>query len=289
MDISEKAMLVKLRISQWSNKATDRAVANEVAEKYGFINQEDVYIKVLLPRATLKDINSAVTALRTFHSYNTLPWRDDSIRILSSANFFNYRQGITERRQKLEDVVDQFVNIYPEWLDRARVLRGPMFNETNYPTALNIRKQYNVDVSFLPFPNVADFRVDVGTEELNNIKKQAELLVSGMLEASNKHMIGMIYERLYLLHSALSCPDKLFKSSTITSVFETIDLVERLNITDSDIVKHAIQISRSAMQSVDTTTMRNVYAARDAACIRLSDALKTLRQEANHADIISSE
>ena len=94
MSINEKALLVKLSVSQWYNRAIDRKVTDEIAQKYEVTEQEDKYVKTLLPRVAVRNIQRAISDLRTFHYANTLPWQDDSVRILSSGNFFQYQQGI---------------------------------------------------------------------------------------------------------------------------------------------------------------------------------------------------
>ena len=172
MSINEKALLVKLSVSQWYNRAIDRKVTDEIAQRYEITEQEDKYVKTLLPRVAVRNIQRAISDLRTFHYINTLPWQDDNVRILSSGNFFQYQQGIAARRAKLDEVVAEFVSNYPKWLDHARKTKKGLFDETQYPTASGISDHYKVNVTFLPFPNVADFRVDIDSKELEQIKSQ---------------------------------------------------------------------------------------------------------------------
>src|SRR5690554_4506518 len=172
MSISDKAMLVKLSVSQWYNRVVDHKVADEIAKRYEVTEQEDKYVKTLLPRIAVRNIQRAISDLRTFHYANTLPWQDGSVRILSSSNFFHYQQGIAARRAKLDEAVAEFVSNYPKWLDHARRTKKGLFDETQYPTASGIRDHYKVSITFLPFPNVADFRVDIDDKELERIKAQ---------------------------------------------------------------------------------------------------------------------
>lgn len=73
MALEERAMLVRLSISQWYNRALDRKVAEEVATKYevSSTDSQDLYIKTLLPKVAMRNVNRAISELRTFHYANT--------------------------------------------------------------------------------------------------------------------------------------------------------------------------------------------------------------------------
>jgi hypothetical protein len=273
MSINEKAMLVKLSISQWYNRAIDRKVADEIAQRYEVTEQEDKYVKTLLPRVAVRNIQRAISDLRTFHYANTLPWQDDSVRILSSGNFFQYQQGIAARRAKLEEAVDEFVSNYPKWLDHARKTKKGLFDETQYPTASGIRDHYKVSVTFLPFPNVADFRVDIDDKELERIKAQTVQTLTEALRSANQSLIDRLYERV------LNDPEKIFRDSTVTSIMETADLVERLNVTNDDRVSSAVAATRTALQDIHPDMLRSSPDFRNKVALRCAELLTAFKKE----------
>lgn len=279
MSINEKALLVKLSVSQWYNRALDRKVTDEIAQRYEVTEQEDKYIKTLLPRVAVRNIQRAISDLRTFHYTNTLPWQDDSVRILSSGNFFQYQQGIAARRAKLDEVVAEFVSNYPKWLDHARRTKKGLFDETQYPTASGIGEHYKVNVTFLPFPNVADFRVDIDGKELEQIKTQTAQALTEALSSANQNLIDRLYERVYLLYSALNDPEKIFRDNTVTSIMETADLVERLNVTSDTRVASAVAASRTALQDVHPDMLRSSPSFRNEVAIRAAELLTAFKKE----------
>lgn len=279
MSINEKALLVKLSVSQWYNRAIDRKVTDEIAQRYEVTEQEDKYVKTLLPRVAVRNIQRAISDLRTFHYANTLPWQDDSVRILSSGNFFQYQQGIAARRAKLDEVVAEFVSNYPKWLDHARKTKKGLFDETQYPTASGISDHYKVNVTFLPFPNVADFRVDIDGKELEQIKSQTALALTEALSSANQNLIDRLYERVYLLYSALNDPEKIFRDNTVTSIVETADLVERLNVTSDTRVAFAVSASRTALQDVHPDMLRSSPDFRNKVALRAAELLTAFKKE----------
>ena len=279
MSINEKALLVKLSVSQWYNRTIDRKVTDEVAQRYEVAEQEDKYVKTLLPRVAVRNIQRAISDLRTFHYTNTLPWQDDSVRILSSGNFFQYQQGIATRRAKLDEVVAEFVSNYPKWLDHARKTKKGLFDETQYPTASGISNHYKVNVTFLPFPNVADFRVDIDGKELEQIKTQTAQALTEALSSANQNLIDRLYERVYLLYSALNDPEKIFRDNTVTSIVETADLVERLNVTNDTRVASAVSASRTALQDVHPDMLRSSPDFRNKVALRAAELLTAFKKE----------
>ena len=279
MSINEKAMLVKLSISQWYNRAIDRKVTDEIAQKYEVTEQEDTYVKTLLPRVAVRNIQRAIGDLRAFHYTNTLPWQDDSVRILSSGNFFQYQQGIAARRAKLDEAVAEFVSNYPKWLEHARKTKKGLFDEAQYPTASGIGDHYKVNVTFLPFPNVADFRVDIDGKELERIKSQTQAALVDALSSANQSLIDRLYERVYLLYSALNDPEKVFRDNTVTSIVETADLVERLNVTGDARVASAVNAARAALQDVHPDMLRSSPDFRNKVAIRAAELLTAFKKE----------
>lgn len=276
MAIAERALLVKLSISQWYNKTTDRRIADEVAEKYQVAEQEDRYVKTLLPRLAVRDIQRAIGELRSFHYANTLPWQDDSVRILSSANLFTYREGLLARRTVFDEAVNTFVLRYPDWVQRARQIKKGLFDEAQYPTAASLRSQYRVQATFLPFPDASDFRLAIDKDELERIKAQTQEAVTAALGAASQSLIERLYERVYLLYTALQTPDKVFRDSTVTSILETADLVERLNVANDMRVSLAVAATRTAMQDVTPDKLRAGADFRNKTAVAAAELLNAL-------------
>lgn len=279
MSINEKAMLVKLSVSQWYNRVIDRRVTEEVAQKYEITAQEDKYIKTLLPRVAIKDIQRAISDLRTFHYNNTLPWQDDSVRILSSDNFFQYQQGITQRRTTMEQAVESFAQSYPKWVEHARRSKKGLFDESQYPTAGDIERQYQVRITFLPFPDVGDFRIALDSEELDRIKEQTAQALADALSSANQHLIDRLYERIHRLYSALNDPEKVFRDNTVTAIMETAEMVERLNVTNNARVANAIAATRTALQDVRPEMLRNSPDFRNKVALSAAELLTALKKE----------
>jgi len=82
-NLNEKAMLVKLSVSQWTARKYDKKVSQEINDQYS-AHDAGRYNKVLIAQEEIKKISKVASQARSFHYFNTLPWDDNGSRILPS-------------------------------------------------------------------------------------------------------------------------------------------------------------------------------------------------------------
>jgi hypothetical protein len=88
--LSSRAMLYRLSIGVWSARKHDREASDEIAELHGAQKDAGRYNKLLVPAKALAEIRKIVSAARAEHYFFTLPWSDNSYRILSSAAYMEH-------------------------------------------------------------------------------------------------------------------------------------------------------------------------------------------------------
>jgi len=280
MNLQTSTLLVKLKISQWYNRAYDKRVAKEVADKYDIANSEDSYVKRLLHNSALKKINAAVLDLRMYHNATTLPWSSDSVRILQSSKFFEYRNMITKLTQLFYDEVEKLVEAYPGLVRAAQAEKKAMFDASQYPSPQELRAAFSANVTFMPFPDVEDFRTSLPEEIINQMKSDAQAELLSTLNGANKHLIMRLVDRLETLHTAVATPGKMFRDSTIHSVVETAEMVEGLNITGNADVKRAAALCRDLMAVATPEALRTLPEFRTKFASQVSEALSALKEVA---------
>lgn len=286
MSILDKALLVTLNISLWYNRATDKKISDEVAARHGVEKSEDRYVKTLIGKSAVRKIEHAAAAMRGFHNENTLPWRDGSVRILSSANFFVYREGMYSLEQAFNQAIDNFIRIYPQHVDVARLEKRTLFNEAQYPTPDEVRAKYDSKISFMPFPNVSDFRIQIADEELEKLKKQSTEDIDKAMNQANQYLIGRLYDRVHKFCSTMTDPDKTFRDTTVTSVLDTADIVERLNVTGNMAVASALACTHDVFEGIIPAMLRNSPDTRSEMAYRARELLVILARE---TDVLMSQ
>ena len=76
-ELSRKAVLVAVNVSEWTARKYDRKVTKAAQDKYGASDDAGRYNKLLIEGERLKKINVIVSKARNVHYRYTKPWGDD--------------------------------------------------------------------------------------------------------------------------------------------------------------------------------------------------------------------
>lgn len=228
-NLEEKAMLVRLSISQWSARKHDKTVTQKVEKEY---NAQDSgrYNKVLIAKESIKEIKQAADKARGFHYDNTLPWNDLGDRILPAANFDIYRKEMSNLKNQFEAKVKTFLENYPDYVEQARLRLNGMFNEADYPKPQELGRRFNFDTFFDPLPKGEDFRVSIGDEEARLIQQEIEERLRYGQTAALKDLWSRLYNVVSCMTERLGDDKKTFRNSLVTNIQSLVKLLPRLNI-----------------------------------------------------------
>jgi len=238
MSLKEKAMLVRLGISQWTGRKYDRSVSEKVAADYGTTTDAGRYNKVLIANEAIKTVQQVANEARIYHYQNTLPWNDNGDRILPAMNFDHYSEKMREQRAKYEQTVREFISAYPDLVREAQARLNGMFNETDYPSPDEIKLKFNFAVDINPVPAEEDFRLELGNEETERIKAQIEERARRAQEIAMRDLWDRLYEAVKRMAGKLNEPDRengkppIFRDSLIKNIIDLVDLLPRLNLTN---------------------------------------------------------
>ena len=93
MNLTHDAMLVSLRITAWSGRLYDRQASNHVAAHHDASASAGRYNKRLLPKAAFAALTATMSAARSSHYEQSLPWDDQGLRLLTVANYEAYNRA----------------------------------------------------------------------------------------------------------------------------------------------------------------------------------------------------
>lgn len=255
-DLTQKAMLVRLNISQWTARKHDKAISQEVADRHGADKQAGRYNKTLIARDAIKKINKMVNAARDWHYKNTLPWLDDGARILPAANFDAYSAKMREFRHQFDRAVQDFIAAYPDLKDQARVTLNGMYRDQDYPSLDEIESKYNFRVQIDPLPTGQDFRVGLSDEETQRIQAQ----IQERADLAQTHAMQDLWDRLYQTVShmveKLAKSDAVFRDSLVENVRCIANLLPRLNLTGDSTLEKMRQQIEDKLCAHDPDTLR---------------------------------
>ena len=251
MSLDTKAVLVQLSISQWTARKYDKRVTQEVSDKHNTVGDVGRYNKALLPdNDLLKRIQKKATAIRTEYYANTLGWGvTDGIQLLPSANYMDFMEQFREHRAEWQVLVDEFISQYMQLKDNAERTLGDMYNESDYPEEHELRSKFAMDMTVLPVPS-DDFRVEIGSDEMERIADEVRSQVEGAYQSSIKEIWQRLYDKVETMNAKLSDPKAVFRDTLTENLSDVCDLLTRMNINDDPDLE-------SIRQQVDSELARN--------------------------------
>jgi hypothetical protein len=246
-------MLVDLSISVWTGRKLDKRVSEEIDQAKNTRTKAGNYNKHLLAGSEkLEVVQKIAGAIRTWHYEQTLPWSDGGSRLLPMKNFFDYKASLNALMTQFEQAVDELLVAYPELVSAAAFQLGALFDRNEYPDAEELRHKFKFKYSFLPVPEVGDFRIETGEEVKRELQEQYQTMFDEKLNSAMKDMWDRLHETLKHMSTKLadtSNPRKLkdgtevraqiFRDSLINNAVELCGLLSKLNVTDDPKLEQA--------------------------------------------------
>ncbi len=231
-NLAEKAMLVGLNIHGWQARKYDRRISREVAESHAATENAGRFNKHLLPgdAVSYEAVHKKGRELRAFYYENTLPWSKDGQRILPTANYEVFSEGVRRFKREYLVLTEDFLREYPLLKEDARVLLNGMFNEMDYPSSDAMRGKFSVEIETLPLPTAADFRVALGEAEVKRIQSEIERRLEVEVTNANKDLWNRLRTAVDNMVVRLGGDGK-FHNTLVSNLQDIVDLIPNLNFT----------------------------------------------------------
>ncbi len=271
--LAATAMLCSLNISQWSGYKYDPDASEELATMHGAEKDAARVNKRLVPRKELEEMTQAVGRARHDHEFLTLPWTDDGWRVLPAATYIEHTNVLKGHKTAILAAVGKFVARFED-LVRNQSRLGTLFRVADYPGMRQegetlrflfpqeLRDKFSFATDVKPMPDADDFRVNIGDEERERLKKQISESVQASLRAGTRDLWQRLYEvvrhmstRMAEYNAAEDGKKPRLYKSMVTNVVEIVDVLPRLNISgDEELDRMTDTIRRSLL--VDTEELR---------------------------------
>lgn len=232
MNLSDRALLVQLSISQWSARKYDRKASKQVADANHASANAGRYNKALMPmNGYLEDVHSKSNTIRAVFYNETLPWGLEGMQILPTANYLNFMTEFRKHKGEWEYLVNLFFDNYERLRDEAKTNLGDLYNPLDYPALDDMRKKFNMDLAVFPVP-ATDFRVQIGNDELSRIQQDIERRVQDAQLTAMRDVWQRLFDRVKHIAEKCADPKAIFRDSMMENARELCDLLPRLNLTD---------------------------------------------------------
>ena len=260
--LSARAMLCSLSISQWSASKHDRQASEEIAAQHGAQPDVGRYNKLLIPKETLAEVHKIAGEARREHYFITLPWDDNGYRVLPAAIYMEHTEKLREYSRQFMTAVEVFAAQFDQLVTESRSRLGSLFRAEDYPSSKEIREKFAMETKVLPLPDANDFRVNLGDEEKDRIKRQIAASVEASLTVASRELWQRMYEAVSHMAERLSAykatgngVEHPFRDSIVTNLVKLVDVMPRLNVTGDPELEQLTAQVRAALL-VDPAELR---------------------------------
>jgi len=279
--ISSSATLVELGISKWTGRKLDKRASADVASaNYASNGVANVHKKLLGNCSELKDIDTLVGEARTAHYSMTMPWSDTGLRLLTTKAYFKYHETMTKAQASFDDCVNTFLQAYDWEITQAQAKLGDLFNRNDYPTTESLSSKFGFRLSYMPLPDVGDFRLDINTEAQNDIKSHYETYYTTQINNAMNDVWQRAFKSLSRMSERLDYAShedkKLFRDTLVTNVIDMVDLLAVCNVTnDSQMEAMRVRLE-DTLQGVTPDALREDAYLRAETKRSIDEAIKSL-------------
>lgn len=278
--LSDRAMLVRLSISQWSTRATDQIATDEVTTAKRASPDAAQVRKRLLSKEAIAPITAAVSEARTYHAAHTLPWLDDGQRILTTANYVRYSDKMATLHDEFHTAVRWFKSRYEDAIAAARHELGELFCADDYPPVDAIAERFSFTVKHQPLPDAGDFRANIDETEVAKIRSTIERDTNNAIAAAMRSVWQRIHTAVSHMVDRLDSYDvdpvtgkktSPFRDTLVTNIRELAEILPSLNLTQDpaldrmreQLIRHLCPHAPDALRESDATRHQVAQAARD--------------------------
>jgi hypothetical protein len=237
---------------------------------------------VLLPKAALAEVQKIVSEARQDHYFMTLPWDDNGYRVLPSAAYMDHTEKMRELSNRFNPAVEALAREFGNLVEQARVRLGGLFRPEDYPAPDELRSKFSFETKVMPLPDAGDFRVTLGDEEKERIKRQITASVEASLQIASRDLWQRLYEAVSHLAERLSAykvtgtgVEHPFRDSVVTNLVKLVDVLPKLNVTgDPELERLAAQVRASLL--VDPQELRKSESIRTDTAKRAAEIARTM-------------
>jgi hypothetical protein len=281
--LSERAMLVSLTTHEWTGRKKDKKISSDICVQQNAKQDAGAWWTYLVPQSELQPITATRTRAVNAHYEMTLPWFDHGLRILPSDMFMKYREKLTKLIAEHRKAVNTFIKRWPSIMNReaAKERLGKLAEGQQLPTTAEIREKFGIELNIMAMPDSADFRVNVGDDEIENVRQQITETFQNSVGRATAELWTRLADLVNSVEKSMAERDKTFRNSLITNLKEFCELIPSYNVTDDtnlDAVRKDVLEKLANLNPEDLREIPNnrKKAAKDAKAIldKINDYLK---------------
>jgi hypothetical protein len=268
MSITSSAVLVEQSIRVWTGNKLDKTATQKITADHSAVSNAAKVKKNLLAGTSMrKDIEEFAGACRRWHAIKTLPWADQGARLLPTSLFLDYKSEASVRRAQFESMVDRFLDEYPNLIHISQNYLGTLFNPEDYPSVEELRHKFEYKLVFSPVPDSGDFRLDIGQQDLDEVRQQYEQSYNERLQDAMSDAWGRLHKVLSDMSTKLAdnkdeTVKKRYHDSLLGNADELCAMLTHLNVTKDPELERARRSLEGALVGANMDSIKGSNHAR---------------------------
>ncbi len=270
--LSDRALLVQLNVSQWTARRLDRRATKEVTSNNNASVDSGRFHKRLLPMSdSLANIHTMTGDIRREFYANTLPWGLENTHMLPTANYLGFMTTFRKRKSEWDTVVRKFLTDYPSLQITAKRFLGNLYDPADYPDVSDLKHKFKMDLVVMPVPT-NDFRVQLADDELAGIHADIQRRVEESSSLAMREAWQRLYDHVKLMSERLGNMEGRLYESLFDNAVELCRILPRLNFTDDprlEAMRHEVEskLAHHTKDSVKDNPVLRKQVADEAAAI----------------------
>ena len=206
-----------------------------------------------------------MSAARSCHYEQSLPWDDQGSRLLTVANYERYTGLLDGLRERMVRERARFIEDYDDNIDQARLDLGRLFRIEDYPSKEALQGKFAIRYRIVPG---AGRRPLHGEARLRRHRRGSKRDIEQQIEERLHDAVGDLYRRLgeavervsERLQEGEDGKPLVFRNSMIENIRDLVDVVPRLNIFGDDRLARLCQVVKDRIAHADPDTLRPIAA-----------------------------
>jgi hypothetical protein len=171
-----------------------------------------------------------------------------------------------------ERKVEDFLALYPSYIEQVRPELNGLFREEDYPSVEKLRTKFGVKLEVLPIPSGEDFRVTMSAEEQSRVAQEIDASVRQSLARGTVDLWKRLQDVVSHMVDRLNEPESRFHASLVSNVLDLVNLLPQLNVgEDQELNRYAGEIRNKlcgfTARDLKTNDVLRVATAIDAAAL----------------------
>jgi len=279
-DLSARAVLVRLTITQWSARKSDKNANREIANNHNSDETMGNYSKCLIAREALDDIKQIANEARAYHYEHTTPYLYDGIALLPACDSWEYQQDMRQYETRFYSAVNAFLANYDVFRADARRRLNGLFREEDYPTPYEIKRKFTFTVDVDVVPNTKHIALDLSREIADQIADRARAQQRKAIQIAQSTATQRLREAVARIVDSLPKFDPTatgaargtFRDTLVTNMADICERLKTLNITDDPELEDLRQrcqrtLTAASPEELRTQTTTRQRVTNDAAAI----------------------